>query len=71
VDQESVLFVTTLKENIIYGKSGATLEEIKMVAELAKISNCLRVFIQWLVKMCVKFPHILETSGNAPVSRHM
>ena len=32
VSQEPALFATTIKENIAYGKDGATLEEIQTLA---------------------------------------
>ncbi|CAL2249145.1 unnamed protein product [Prunus armeniaca] len=35
VSQEPVLFASSIKENIAYGKDGATLEEIKAAAQLA------------------------------------
>lgn len=35
VNQEPVLFMTSIRENITYGKEDATLEEIKKAAELA------------------------------------
>ncbi|XP_051225559.1 ABC transporter B family member 11 [Lolium perenne] len=39
VSQEPLLFMTSIKENIIYGKEDATLEEIKRAAELANAAN--------------------------------
>lgn len=39
VSQEPVLFALSIRENIAYGKSGATLEEIRMAAELANVAN--------------------------------
>ncbi|PNT72645.1 hypothetical protein BRADI_2g47347v3 [Brachypodium distachyon] len=39
VSQEPLLFMTTIKDNIIYGKEDATLEEIKRAAELANAAN--------------------------------
>uniref|UniRef100_A0A0D6QS15 Uncharacterized protein n=1 Tax=Araucaria cunninghamii TaxID=56994 RepID=A0A0D6QS15_ARACU len=39
VSQEPVLFATTIKENMLYGKDGATLEEIKAAAELANAAK--------------------------------
>ncbi|XP_027187283.1 ABC transporter B family member 11-like isoform X3 [Cicer arietinum] len=50
VSQEPVLFTCSIKENIAYGKDGATYEEIRAAAELANASN----FID-------KFPNGLET----------
>ncbi|KAK6162934.1 hypothetical protein DH2020_002775 [Rehmannia glutinosa] len=35
VSQEPVLFTASIKDNILYGKDGATLEEIRAAAELA------------------------------------
>ncbi|KAF6167198.1 hypothetical protein GIB67_029836 [Kingdonia uniflora] len=51
VSQEPVLFSSTIKENIAYGKDGATLEEIKAAAELANAS-----------KFIDKLPQGLDTS---------
>lgn len=39
VSQEPVLFNTTIKDNIAYGKAGATLEEIEVAIELAHASK--------------------------------
>ncbi|WVZ69174.1 hypothetical protein U9M48_018005 [Paspalum notatum var. saurae] len=39
VSQEPVLFMTSIKDNIMYGKEDATLEEIKRAAELANAAN--------------------------------
>ncbi|KAH9313080.1 hypothetical protein KI387_028115, partial [Taxus chinensis] len=39
VSQEPVLFATTIKENLLYGKDGATLEELKAAAELANAAK--------------------------------
>ncbi|KAI5056800.1 hypothetical protein GOP47_0028618 [Adiantum capillus-veneris] len=39
VSQEPVLFGTSIKDNIAYGKEGATLEEIEQAAVLANASN--------------------------------
>ncbi|XP_047169778.1 ABC transporter B family member 21-like [Vigna umbellata] len=50
VSQEPVLFTCSIKENIAYGKDGATDEEIRAAAELANASN----FID-------KLPHGLDT----------
>ncbi|RDX94816.1 ABC transporter B family member 4, partial [Mucuna pruriens] len=50
VSQEPVLFTCSIKENIAYGKDGATDEEIRAAAELANAAN----FID-------KFPHGLDT----------
>ncbi|XP_031490563.1 ABC transporter B family member 11-like [Nymphaea colorata] len=39
VSQEPVLFTTTIRENIAYGKAGATFEEIRTAAELANAAK--------------------------------
>ncbi|KAM0899553.1 hypothetical protein ACQ4PT_021229 [Festuca glaucescens] len=39
VSQEPLLFMTSIKDNITYGKEDATLEEIKRAAELANAAN--------------------------------
>ncbi|CAM0954127.1 unnamed protein product [Alopecurus aequalis] len=39
VNQEPMLFMTSIKENITYGKEDATLEEIKRAAELANAAS--------------------------------
>uniref|UniRef100_A0ACD5U007 Uncharacterized protein n=1 Tax=Avena sativa TaxID=4498 RepID=A0ACD5U007_AVESA len=39
VNQEPLLFMTSIKENITYGKDDATLEEIKRAAELANAAQ--------------------------------
>uniref|UniRef100_A0ACD5VHV0 Uncharacterized protein n=1 Tax=Avena sativa TaxID=4498 RepID=A0ACD5VHV0_AVESA len=39
VSQEPLLFMTSIKGNIMYGKEDATLEEIKIAAELANAAN--------------------------------
>ncbi|CAM0908393.1 unnamed protein product [Alopecurus aequalis] len=39
VSQEPLLFTTTIKDNIMYGKEDATFEEIKRAAELASAAN--------------------------------
>ncbi|ERN08603.1 hypothetical protein AMTRI_Chr11g155530 [Amborella trichopoda] len=39
VSQEPVLFATTIRENIAYGKADATLEEIKVATELANAAK--------------------------------
>ncbi|KAL5182709.1 ABC transporter B family member 11 [Glycine soja] len=50
VSQEPVLFACSIKENIAYGKDGATDEEIRAAAELANAA-----------KFIDKFPHGLDT----------
>ncbi|KAL6615850.1 hypothetical protein ACP70R_038120 [Stipagrostis hirtigluma subsp. patula] len=39
VSQEPILFMTSIKDNIAYGKEDATIEEIKRAAELANAAN--------------------------------
>ena len=39
VSQEPVLFMCSIKDNIAYGKEGATLERIKAAAELANAAK--------------------------------
>ncbi|PNT72656.1 hypothetical protein BRADI_2g47410v3 [Brachypodium distachyon] len=39
VSQEPLLFMTSIKDNITYGKENATIEEIKRAAELANAAN--------------------------------
>ena len=39
VNQEPLLFMTSIRENITYGKEDATLEEIKTAAELANAAR--------------------------------
>ena len=39
VSQEPILFASTIKENIAYGKYGATLEEIHVSSELANATK--------------------------------
>ncbi|KAG2590980.1 ABC transporter B family member 4-like isoform X2 [Panicum virgatum] len=50
VSQEPLLFMTSIKDNITYGKEDATLEEIKRAADLANAAN----FIE-------KLPNAYET----------
>ncbi|KAK3161653.1 hypothetical protein QOZ80_1BG0079790 [Eleusine coracana subsp. coracana] len=50
VSQEPLLFMTSIRDNITYGKENATLEEIKRAAELANAAN----FIE-------KLPNAYET----------
>ena len=50
VSQEPVLFMTSIKDNITYGKEDATIEEIKRAAELANAA----IFIDKLPNVCDK-----------------
>lgn len=51
VSQEPVLFSTSIKENILYGRSGAKLEEIRESIELANASK----FIDNLTQVSISF----------------
>nr|GME15169.1 ABC transporter B family member 11-like [Ipomoea batatas] len=51
VSQEPVLFTTTIKENIAYGKDCATMEEIKVAAELANAYKFIKDLPQGLDTM--------------------
>lgn len=51
VSQEPVLFSTTIRENIAFGKDVLTLEEIKIAAELANASK----FIDKLPNVQIKY----------------
>ncbi|CAN6336918.1 unnamed protein product [Urochloa humidicola] len=44
VNQEPLLFMTSIRENITYGKEDATFEEIKRAAELANAANFIENF---------------------------
>ncbi|CAJ2643480.1 unnamed protein product [Trifolium pratense] len=59
VSQEPVLFTCSIKENISYGKDGATDEEIRAATELAKAAN----FID-------KFPHVRVQRLDTMVGEH-
>jgi ATP-binding cassette subfamily B (MDR/TAP) protein 1 len=48
VSQEPFLFMTSIRDNIMYGKEDATFEEIKKAAELANAAN----FIDRLPNVC-------------------
>eukprot|EP01018_Ginkgo_biloba_P030329 Gb_08616 [translate_table: standard] len=57
VSQEPVLFGTTIKENIAYGKEGATMEEIKVAAEIANAAK-------FISKMPQGFDTMVGERGN-------
>lgn len=57
VSQEPVLFTCSIKDNIAYGKEGATLEEIRRAVELANADN----FIQDLPQVSLLLNLILNT----------
>jgi ATP-binding cassette subfamily B (MDR/TAP) protein 1 len=50
VNQEPLLFMTSIKDNISYGKEDATIEEIRRAAELANAAN----FIDKLPNVCLR-----------------
>ncbi|XXG67844.1 hypothetical protein AAC387_Pa06g1095 [Persea americana] len=62
VSQEPVLFTTTIKENIAYGKNGATLEEIKTATELANAATFIDKMPQGLDTMVGE--HGTQLSGG-------
>ena len=49
VSQEPVLFASSIKENIAYGKDGATTEEIRAAAELANAAKFIDKLPQVLI----------------------
>ncbi|XP_071741605.1 ABC transporter B family member 11-like isoform X2 [Rutidosis leptorrhynchoides] len=51
VSQEPVLFSSTIRDNIAYGKDGATIDEIKVAAELANAAKFIDKFPQGLDTM--------------------
>ncbi|KAH7854639.1 hypothetical protein Vadar_016230 [Vaccinium darrowii] len=51
VSQEPVLFTCSIKDNIAYGKDGATLEEIKAAAEIANAAKFIAILPQGLDTM--------------------
>ncbi|KAJ0788784.1 putative ABC-type xenobiotic transporter [Helianthus annuus] len=51
VSQEPVLFNSTIRDNIAYGKDGATLDEIKSAVELANAAKFIEKFPQGLDTM--------------------
>jgi ATP-binding cassette subfamily B (MDR/TAP) protein 1 len=55
VSQEPLLFMTSIKDNITYGKEDATIEDIKRAAELANAAN----FIDKLPNVCELY-HFVE-----------
>jgi ATP-binding cassette, subfamily B (MDR/TAP), member 1 len=56
VSQEPLLFMTSIKDNITYGKEDATMEEIRRAAELANAAN----FID-------KLPDVRNKSSNTSI----
>ncbi|XP_010523879.1 PREDICTED: ABC transporter B family member 4-like [Tarenaya hassleriana] len=62
VSQEPVLFTSSIKENIAYGKEDATIEEIKAAAELANASKFIDKLPQGLDTMVGE--HGTQLSGG-------
>ncbi|KAF8024403.1 hypothetical protein BT93_F1556 [Corymbia citriodora subsp. variegata] len=62
VSQEPVLFACSIKDNIAYGKEGATLEEIKAAAELANAAKFIDKLPQGLDTMVGE--HGTQLSGG-------
>ncbi|KAF6172243.1 hypothetical protein GIB67_024865 [Kingdonia uniflora] len=62
VSQEPVLFTSSIKDNIAYGKEGATLEEISAAAELANAANFIDKMPQGLETMVGE--HGTQLSGG-------
>ncbi|KAG5552503.1 hypothetical protein RHGRI_010552 [Rhododendron griersonianum] len=62
VSQEPVLFTCSIKDNIAYGKDGATVEEIKAAAELANASKFIDKLPQGLDTMVGE--HGTQLSGG-------
>ncbi|XP_058101237.1 ABC transporter B family member 4-like isoform X2 [Magnolia sinica] len=62
VSQEPILFMTTIKENIAYGKAGATLEEIRAATELANAAKFIDKLPQGLDTMVGE--HGTQLSGG-------
>ncbi|XP_050216410.1 ABC transporter B family member 21-like isoform X2 [Mercurialis annua] len=62
VSQEPVLFTSSIRENIAYGKDAATIEEIRASAELANASNFIDMLPQGLDTMVGE--HGIQLSGG-------
>ncbi|TYJ04952.1 hypothetical protein E1A91_A12G130100v1 [Gossypium mustelinum] len=62
VSQEPVLFTASIKDNIAYGKEGATVEEIRAAAELANAANFIDKLPQGLDTMVGE--HGTQLSGG-------
>ncbi|PQP93150.1 hypothetical protein Pyn_23954 [Prunus yedoensis var. nudiflora] len=60
--EESVLFASSIKENIAYGKDGATLEEIKAAAQLANAATFIDKLPQGIDTMVGE--HGIQLSGG-------
>ena len=62
VSQEPALFATTIKENIAYGKDGATTEEIQAAAEIANAAK----FINNMPQVCRNRSSLLAIGSVSP-----
>lgn len=63
VNQEPVLFATSILENILYGKSDATMEEIESVCKAANAHNFItQLPNQYNTQVCIFSMN--ETSAN-------
>ncbi|KAG5556373.1 hypothetical protein RHGRI_006840 [Rhododendron griersonianum] len=62
VSQEPVLFSCSIKDNIAYGKDGATLEEIKAATEIANAAKFIAILPQGLDTMVGE--HGIQLSGG-------
>ncbi|PIA60695.1 hypothetical protein AQUCO_00300305v1 [Aquilegia coerulea] len=62
VSQEPVLFASSIKDNIAYGKAGATIEEIKAASELANAAKFIDKLPQGLDTMVGE--HGIQLSGG-------
>ncbi|KAI9196906.1 hypothetical protein LWI28_028001 [Acer negundo] len=62
VSQEPVLFACSIKDNIAYGKDGATIEEIKAATELANADSFIKNLPQGLDTMVGE--HGIQLSGG-------
>ncbi|KAL5149238.1 ABC transporter B family member 11 [Glycine soja] len=72
VSQEPVLFAYSIKENIAYGKDGATHEEIRAAADLANAAKFIDIFPNILDRIMINrttviVAHCLSTIRNADV----
>ena len=55
VNQEPVLFATTIAENIAYGREGVTQQEIEEAAKMANAHNFITQFPQVYIYIYVLF----------------
>ncbi|EEF43200.1 ABC transporter B family member 21 isoform X1 [Ricinus communis] len=62
VSQEPLLFTSSIRENIAYGKEGATMEEIRAAADLANAANVINMLPKGLDTMVGE--HGIQLSGG-------